>query len=161
LNPASAWPLIELLPGELATLEQDAVGNRDLADVVQLTGETHKLAILLGEPHLPSQDLAVGVHAVYVMPCLFVTELHQPHQPEDRVGLRHRHSSLGPGKLTQSLLQLAIALVHLDPQALHETPVLGFAAPAAERVGDIDEQLPRSDRLDEIAIGAMLGRRHR
>src|ERR1700733_9676753 len=131
---------LELLRSEFAVLEQDAVGNRDLADVVQLACQAHELTALLGEPSLAGEDLAVEAHALQVVPGLRVAELDQTGQPEDCFGLSDPHLALGELEVLQRFRQLVTALICGDLQMLHEMAVLELQASAMESVGHIDEQ---------------------
>jgi hypothetical protein len=58
---------LELRNRELAGLEEDAIGDRDLADVMQLARQTQLRAVLLRQPALECEQLAVAAHADHVL----------------------------------------------------------------------------------------------
>src|SRR6201999_1968527 len=88
---------LELPRRELARLEQDPVGNADLADVVQLARETDALHLVRRGPQLAREDVAVRAHSVQMLAGLLVAELDQTRQTEDRFCLR------GPNLLLREL----------------------------------------------------------
>ncbi len=122
-----------LLGGERAGLQQDRVGDRDLADVVQRRGVAEPLAELAVEAGLLGQQRREAPDPLDVRAGVLVAELDRHRQAPH--GLRLRDLELG-----ERPLQLAGAVVDL---LFERSTAAGAGAPAeqagaGERHGKID-----------------------
>jgi hypothetical protein len=99
--------------GQRARLEQDAVGDRDLADVVEAAGEPDQLAALVVELEPQGEQLAVAAHALRVAPCLRVSELGGEREPPDGLRLAELERELGPAKPRDRVEQLVLGAAAL------------------------------------------------
>ncbi len=77
-----------LLIGERASLEQDLVGDRDLADVVERAGFTQQSTPVLVEAETARDLLAHARHSLGVVASLLITELGRIRKPADCFRLR-------------------------------------------------------------------------
>ena len=77
-----------LLSRQRARLEQDRVGNRDLADVVQRRGVAELLAEVLIHADLFGQQRREATDALDVSAGVLVAELDRHRQSPDGLGLR-------------------------------------------------------------------------
>ncbi len=125
------------------------------------TGEAHDLAVALGQAELAREDLAVGTHALEVVAGLLVAELHQACEAQNRLGLRDPHLVLRQAQLLQRVLEPVARVLDGVLEASHQLLTVALAASAVQGVGDVDEQLSRSDGLDHVAIRAVFDRVHR
>ena len=69
---------------ELALLQQDMVGDADLADVVQRRGELDGLRLVVFEAERPGDQARVARHADQVIAGLLIAELARPRKPQQR-----------------------------------------------------------------------------
>ena len=116
-----------LLVGEAIPLEQDLVGDRDLADVVQRACVAQQPAALLVEPHAPRDQLAHPRHPLGVMPGLRIAELGCVRELADRLCLGATQLQLGatqPGDGIEELLLGTTPLCQLHLEALVEARVV-------------------------------------
>ena len=116
-----------LLVGEAIPLEQDLVGDRDLADVVQRACVAQQPAALLVEPEAPRDQLAHPRHPLGVMPGLRIAELGGVGELADRLGLGAAELQLGatqPGDRIEELFLGTTPLCQLRLEALVEARVV-------------------------------------
>ena len=116
-----------LLVGEGAGLEQDLVGDRDLADVVQRARVTDQVAALLVDAEAPRDLPAHPAHALRVPAGLGVAELGRVGEPADRLRLRSAQLELRaaqPGDGVEELLLGAAPLRQLGLRALVQAGVV-------------------------------------
>ncbi len=96
-----------LLVGEVIALEQDLVGDGDLADVVQRAGVAQQPAALLVEAQPPRDQLAHPRHSLGVVAGLRIAELGCVGELANRLGLSTAELELGaaqPGDRVEELL---------------------------------------------------------
>src|SRR5205823_2705476 len=77
--------LAPFVGSEPSGFQQDAIRDRDLADVVQGRREAEKLAALLLEADPDREQRAVAADALDVPPRLEVAELRRAREPVDRL----------------------------------------------------------------------------
>jgi len=76
---------LELLGGEPAGFSQDGVGDAELADVVQLGGESQQLAVARVLSGARGEDGAVAAHSLDVPGRLVIPEVRRQRQAVDRL----------------------------------------------------------------------------
>ena len=147
-----------LVRGEPAGLEQDPVGDADLADVVHRARDPDVLGALGVEPGEPGEQGAVEAHADDVLARLLVAELGRPREAADRLLAQAPQLDVGGLELGDRVAERRRALEHglLEPLAV--AAVLDLERASAERVADVDDQLVRLEGLEDVAVGAAVDR---
>jgi hypothetical protein len=102
----------ELVDRQAPGLEQDAVGDPQLADVVHRAGDAEQLAGRLVEADPAGDQLAVAAHPLQVLPGLVVAKLRRARQTIDRLLLRGPQIDLDPGQARDRVVERRGPLVY-------------------------------------------------
>ena len=108
-----------LLIGERASLEQDLVGDRDLADVVERAGFTQQSTPVLVETEAARDLLAHARHSLGVVAGLLITELSRVCEPADRFRLRLPQLELRAAQAGDGVEKLLLRSAPLGELGLH------------------------------------------
>ena len=149
---------LALVVGEPAGLQHDPVGNADLADIVHRAGNPDVLGPLGVETGEPGEQGAVEAHAHDVLACLLVAELGGPREPADRLLAEAAQLDVGRLELGNRVAERRCALEHRLLEPLAVVAVLHLERAPAECVADVDDQLVRLERLEDVAVRAELDR---
>ena len=147
-----------LLGGEVARLQQDPVGDPDLADVVHRARDPDQLGPLAVEAGEAREQGAVEAHPDDVLAGLLVAELRGPREPADRLLAQAAKLGVGALELRDRLAECRRPRQHGLLEHLAVVAVLDLERAAAKRVADVDDQLVRLERLQYVAVGAELDR---
>ena len=147
-----------LVVGQPAGLEQDPVRDPDLADVVHRARDPDHLRAVLVDPRQPREQGAVEAHPDDVLARLLVAELGRPREAADRLLAQPPELGVGGLELLDRLAQGGRPLEHRLLQPVAVAAVLDLERAPAEGVADVDDQLVRLERLQDVAVGAVLGR---
>jgi hypothetical protein len=131
--------------GERPGLEQDLVGDPDLPNVMEWSGEADQLAVTGVEAQAARDQGRAVSDALHVLAGLTAAELDGERQPPDR--LLARATQLA-GPLLHPLLEQrpVVAILELEP-------------PSPEGVGHVDLDLVALERLHEVSVRAELQHR--
>ena len=149
---------LALVVGEPAGLEQDPVGDADLADVVHRARDPDVLCALGVEPGEPGEQGAVEAHADDVLARLLVAELGRPREAADRLLAEAAQLEVGGLQLGDRVAKRRRALEHGLLELLAVAAVLDLERAAAQGVADVDDQLVRLEGLEDVAVGAEVDR---
>mmetsp|Transcript_10422 Transcript_10422/g.42406 ORF Transcript_10422/g.42406 Transcript_10422/m.42406 type:complete len:382 (-) Transcript_10422:962-2107(-) len=130
---------LEFVRRELAGLEQDVVGDADLADVVQRRGMQQQVQFVVRQAEPAADELGVMGHAQDVGAGLGVTELRCPRQPQHGLQLAHAQRGGGPA--------------HLERQVGRVLQQAGAGPREREQVAGAGRELDAIDRLGQEVIG--------
>ena len=138
-----------------AGLQQDAVGDRDLADVVQHAGELHRLGV---QAELLAQHRAVVPDALEVAADAGIAVLGRLGPAVDRLALQHAPLCGSALELLQRVGERARAQpeVVLEVQARRSLARLDVSP--AQRRHHADQDGGATDGLAEVAVGAEVHR---
>ena len=139
-----ALHLAALLQGQRPCLEQQPVGDRDLADVVEDGGELERMAALLVPAELGCHERAHRADALHVIARLLVAQLDRRGEAPDRllIPVVNVRRLLG-----DETLELRVA-----------TACLALQAPALQSLRYLDLDLEPLERLQHVAVRAQLER---
>jgi hypothetical protein len=97
-----------LFRGQRSRLQHHAVGDADLADVVEAAGDADQLAVLLVEADPPRELRAIAAHPLGVPARLDVAELDRRREAPDHLLARDLQFRFGPAQLRDRLVQLLL-----------------------------------------------------
>ena len=140
----------EFLVGQLAGLEEDGIGNADLAHVVHGRGHAQQMRPLFREPGLERQQKRVFRHALDVMRRLLGAGLHHLAQGQHHLALRG-HDLLGQEEVAQGHGDVAAQDV--------QQSALRLAQDTAK--GNVEEKVLVRVRVEEPGRELLVQHQHR
>jgi len=141
-----------LLVAERSRLEQDPVGDADLADVVHRARDPDQLGMLGVDAGQACEQGAVEAHPDDVLTGFVIAELGRPREPANRLFVQPPRLALRRLEPRDRVAQRRGALEHrlLEPVAV--VAVLDLERAPPQRVDDIDQQFVRLERLQHVPV---------